>query len=278
MAPASKKHNSPQENCFAHGKALPAANPTSLQRRTATAKLPQRFNFSLSDNAETELGVPAPGGSQTALNPVEEPAPGDEDDTQADILVDIPEQSELTDDDEPISNLVRNNKAIKETATAMDEDFGCRKQMYKSLWLGPSSVTSARAGVTSNRSAGHPPLIVSYDITQVKPCTIAYVAVLIHFALNSQNQWSRKDMGFDCADFYNNLLGTFESPSWSEMTPKCAVSGNNKPRVAQAMSPAQTLSRPGLPPRSWPERRPQLRSKGLHVGHASCSPSRTSHQ
>ncbi|KAI0760924.1 hypothetical protein BD413DRAFT_701279 [Trametes elegans] len=88
------------------------------------------------------------------------------------------------------------------------------KMAYQSLWTGPSSV-GKKPGHTE-KICGRPSIASTYGITQVEPRTIAYVAVLVQFALNSQTQWSRVHIDFDSAEWYKQLLEPFKSPSWAK--------------------------------------------------------------
>ncbi|KAI0364807.1 hypothetical protein BV20DRAFT_982988 [Pilatotrama ljubarskyi] len=72
---------------------------------------------------------------------------------------------------------------------------------YKSLLTGPSSalLPSGR----QDRAPGRPPLASLYKITRAHPRTIAYVATLVRFCLNSATGWSVMDYDFNAYEFHS---------------------------------------------------------------------------
>ncbi|GBE86158.1 hypothetical protein SCP_0900350 [Sparassis crispa] len=90
---------------------------------------------------------------------------------------------------------------------------------FKSLFTGPGSVL-LNHGDREGRSSrpGHPPLAKKYDMTQVSPRSIAYVAVLVRFLLNSQQSWSNIDLNFDLEQFFFEILRLFQDEEWGQAT------------------------------------------------------------
>ncbi|OBZ77939.1 hypothetical protein A0H81_02860 [Grifola frondosa] len=66
---------------------------------------------------------------------------------------------------------------------------------FKSLFLGPQNVKK-HAGEKEN-GPSKLPLAQKYNITSVTSWLIAYVAVLVHFILNSQAQWAQINSNFN---------------------------------------------------------------------------------
>ncbi|GBE82985.1 hypothetical protein SCP_0500280 [Sparassis crispa] len=90
---------------------------------------------------------------------------------------------------------------------------------FKSLITGPGSASSNRGDREGGSSRpGRPPLAKKYDMTHVSPRSIAYVAVLVRFLLNSQHSWSNIDVNFNLEEFFFEILRLFQDEEWGEAT------------------------------------------------------------
>ncbi|KAI0716915.1 hypothetical protein C8Q76DRAFT_617430 [Earliella scabrosa] len=88
-------------------------------------------------------------------------------------------------------------------------------RIFKCIFTGPSSANSRGA---SEKSAGRPPLVVTYNITHVEPRMIAYTAVLARFTLNSQTSWSRRDSDFLAPVFFKRIVDAFKAKKFARET------------------------------------------------------------
>ncbi|KAL6308746.1 hypothetical protein BKA93DRAFT_822043 [Sparassis latifolia] len=90
---------------------------------------------------------------------------------------------------------------------------------FKSLITGPGSASSNRGDREGGSSRpGCPRLAKKYDMTHVSPRSIAYVAVLVRFLLNSQHSWSNIDVNFNLEEFFFEILWLLQDEEWGEAT------------------------------------------------------------
>ncbi|KAL6308596.1 hypothetical protein BKA93DRAFT_725335 [Sparassis latifolia] len=86
--------------------------------------------------------------------------------------------------------------------------------------------TGCRSGkkTTPGPASGRKSITDIYSMTKITPRNIAYICVLVRFALNSQTHWSERDGEFDTVEFFQNIIGLFDEPEdsrkWSDSTLK----------------------------------------------------------
>ncbi|KAL6299079.1 hypothetical protein BKA93DRAFT_931741 [Sparassis latifolia] len=77
---------------------------------------------------------------------------------------------------------------------------------------------------TPGPASGRKSIADIYGMTKITPHNIAYICVLVRFALNLQMHWSERDSKFDTVEFFQNIVGLFDKPKdsrkWSDSTLK----------------------------------------------------------
>ena len=91
--------------------------------------------------------------------------------------------------------------------------------------------------LTQGKSPGKRCIVQIYDMKEVTPETIAYIAVLVscllshfmasiflidvskcRFVLNAKESWSSEDGNFDSSTFYHNIVKLFKDEDWANET------------------------------------------------------------
>jgi len=91
--------------------------------------------------------------------------------------------------------------------------------------------------LSQGKSAGKQCIAQIYDMTEVTPETITYIAVLVsphlsrfmmsmflidvskcRFVLNSKESWSSEDSTFDSSSFFQNIMKLFNDEDWANET------------------------------------------------------------
>ncbi|KAK7682758.1 hypothetical protein QCA50_014141 [Cerrena zonata] len=80
---------------------------------------------------------------------------------------------------------------------------------FRSVFTGPRTVKRKVVGL----APGKPCIATMFDIKPYMAFCIAYICVLVRFALNSQDTWSSEDGDFNAIVFFNTIVNLLESDS-----------------------------------------------------------------
>ncbi|EMD34527.1 hypothetical protein CERSUDRAFT_97785 [Gelatoporia subvermispora B] len=86
---------------------------------------------------------------------------------------------------------------------------------YKCVYTGPNSVMSEEP---VRKTAGKPSRAHQMKMTNVTARSIAHVATMMRFVLNSQPEWDRRDGNFDGQEFFELIVQMFSKKKWSSET------------------------------------------------------------
>ncbi|EMD39368.1 hypothetical protein CERSUDRAFT_122753 [Gelatoporia subvermispora B] len=86
---------------------------------------------------------------------------------------------------------------------------------YKCVYTGPNSVTSEEPG---RKTAGKPSRAHQMKMTNVTARSIAHVATMMRFVLNSQPEWDSRDGNFDGQEFFELIVQIFTKKKWASET------------------------------------------------------------
>ncbi|KAH9842995.1 uncharacterized protein C8Q71DRAFT_720381 [Rhodofomes roseus] len=88
--------------------------------------------------------------------------------------------------------------------------------VYRAIMTGPKTAKAPLAQSSKLRSGpGRKSVAKVYDVSVCTPETIAYVATLSRFGIDSQLEWCENDGEFVYRTFYENILGLFEDETWA---------------------------------------------------------------
>ncbi|KAI0282242.1 hypothetical protein BC826DRAFT_922014, partial [Russula brevipes] len=81
------------------------------------------------------------------------------------------------------------------------------------IFTGPRTATSENL-----KKLGKKSIAELYDINEVTPESIGYVATLCRHVLNGKESWSTQDGGFHTDIFYTNIVDLFDDDKWKQET------------------------------------------------------------